>query len=191
MSAMEEEKIAGLLALAFGAFLLLIAVPFAKAEKSHVQSAEYKNVSLALIGYNYTNKGIESYSLNGVDGGDIRLSSETSGGGGVTCCIDSFTVKPPAATVKVRWQVDGCMYQLKNEITGASQRIRHLYYKEKLVNVEDLSNGRPKYVETHLYQNGEIKVRLTKEISLPLMQANANRPDQSSFPRCKDDKRPR
>lgn len=149
-----------------------------------------KNSSMGLIGFNYTNKTIENYSVNGVGGGNIWLSSNTSGGGGVTCCIDYSPLKLPGGTVKVRWQMDGCLYLMTNEITGASQKIRHLYYKEAIVNVEDISQGRPRYIETHLYPDGGVKVLLTRKISDPLVRFSQNRRDESIFPRCKDDKRP-
>lgn len=153
-------------------------------------TVKVKNSSLGLIGFNYTNKTIENYSVDGVGGGNIWLSSNTSGGGGVTCCIDYSSVKLKGSAVKVRWQMDGCLYLMTNEITGASQKVRHLYYKEVTVNVEDVSRGRPQYIETHLYPDGGVKVLLTREISNPLVRFGKNRRDQSNFPRCKDGKRP-
>jgi hypothetical protein len=170
------------------ALLFLLPIFSAQAEQKHVQQSE--EILLGLVGYNYTNRDIESYAVSGIDGGNVRRSSRTSGGSGVACCINPLSLKSQNFEVKIRWQVDGCIYILRNDITGATQKLRHLNYKEALVRVEDLSKGRPRYLETHIYKNGSVRARLTQEISLPLIQLDEGRPDQSSFLRCKDDKRP-
>lgn len=162
----------------------------AYASENKIISSAGLNPALALIGFNYTDRDIEDYSVKGVGGGDVRLSSSTSGGGGSTCCISFSSVRPPLGKVKVRWQSDGCMYLLKNEITGKSQKIRHLYYKEASVDVKDISLGNPRYIETHFYPDGIVQVLLTKEISNPLIRLDGNRPDKSAFPGCKDGKKP-
>lgn len=174
----------------FIALLLCLPTQCISAEHALKKPFERQEVSLGVIGYNYTDRDIDSYSVNGVWGGNIRRSSYTSGGGGVACCVNLTSTKPENNIVKVKWQVDGCTYILKNKSSGNSQKIHHLYYKEAIVNVSDLSKGRQNYLETHIFKDGSIKVRLTQDISRPLVRLDENRPDQSFFPRCKDDKKP-
>ncbi len=59
---------------------------------------------LGLSAYNYTDLPISSYSVNHVWGGDVRVSSETSGGSKTSCCIKVPPVLP--ATYLVRWSRD-------------------------------------------------------------------------------------
>lgn len=183
-------RMASIRVLFVGALFYCIALPMNAISGQSAAEGE-ANQSLALVGYNYTDKDIDSYSVNGVGGGDIRLSTKTSGGGGIVCCVDYSSIKYPNKTVRVRWQVDGCIYILKNQITGATQKVRHLSYKEALAPVADLSNGKARYIETHLYRDGTVRVLLTREISSPLVRLDGNRPDQSSFPRCENDRQPR
>jgi len=146
--------------------------------------------TLSLVGYNYTNRIIESYTVDYASGGDIKLSSATSGGGGISCCFDYYPGLAEKMLVKVRWQVDGCTYVLRNPITKATADVRHLYYKEKMVEVERKTNGTPEFIETHIFPNGSVRVFLTAEISSPILRLDAERADKSSFPRCKDGKKP-
>ncbi|WP_161783184.1 DUF3304 domain-containing protein [Massilia sp. BSC265] len=142
------------------------------------------------MGYNYTNRVIESYTVDYVSGGDIKLSSVTSGGGGVSCCFEYYPDLGEKLLVKVRWQVDGCTYVLRNPVTNATADVRHLYYQEKMVEVERKTKGVPEFVETHIFPNGSVKVFLTAEMSSPILRLDATRTDRSSFPRCKNGKRP-
>lgn len=146
--------------------------------------------TLSLVGYNYTNRIIENYTVDYASGGDIKMSSPTSGGGGAFCCFDYYPGLIEKMLVKVRWQVDGCTYMLKNPLTRASADVRHLYYREKLVKVEKKTFGVPEFIETHIFPDGSVRVFLTAELSSPLLRLDAERADMSSFPRCKDDKKP-
>lgn len=101
----------------FKAFYLLVALllidsacfmPRAGAEQLGGKNNEY--VTLDLIGYNYTDRHISDYDVDGQGGGDVRLSSPTSGGGGIVCCVRLATGEEDPIIVRVRWQVDGCTY---------------------------------------------------------------------------------
>lgn len=153
-------------------------------------SGSARTKSLSLVGYNYTDKFIESYTVDYASGGDIKLSSATSGGGGISCCFDYYPGVNEKMLVKVRWQMDGCTYVLKNPITKATADVRHLYYKEEMVEVKRKTSGVPEFIETHIFPDGSVKVFLTAEISSPILRLDAERADKSSFPRCKDGKKP-
>lgn len=70
-----------------------------------------KPIGLAIEGYNYTNRYIASFTVtdengNGAWGGNVFLSSPTSGGGGGTCCVmlDPNMSKP--VQLFVAWTLD-------------------------------------------------------------------------------------
>lgn len=169
-------------------FLLIGAVRADQLVPSGSDGGNIRNLSL--VGFNYTNRIIESYTVDYASGGDIRLSSLSSGGGGVACCFAYSLDSIDKMLVNVRWQADGCLYLLKSPITNATASIRHLRYQEKLVKVEKRTTGTPEFLEIHIFQDGSVKVFLTSELSAPLLRLNGDRADKSSFPRCKNDKKP-
>lgn len=144
---------------------------------------------LGLIGYNYTDREIDDYSVDGIGGGSISMSSPTSGGGGTTCCVRLSKRIAGPIRVKIRWQFDGCRYLIK-DFSGGADEVRHLFYREAEVLVNVPVGKKPAYIESHFFSNGKIEVRLTEHASLPMVALDKKRPDKSSFPRCKDDKKP-
>jgi len=70
---------------------IFLIVMVSSAQAKEMDSAENTKKSelimLALIAYNYTDRTIASYQINGAGGGDVSLSSSTSGGSGTTCCV--------------------------------------------------------------------------------------------------------
>lgn len=53
-------------------------------------------VGLTLSGYNYTNRYIDQFSVNGIGGGNLHVSTVTSGGTNVCC----FSYTPGTPTPK-------------------------------------------------------------------------------------------
>lgn len=147
-------------------------------------------ILLGLLGYNYTDRHISDYSVDNSGGGNIQKSSPTSGGSGITCCVRLSKNDIGPIRVKVRWQVDGCIYVESNPRTGATARLRHFYYKEAEVDVQRVIGEKPNYIETHFYPDGSVQVLLTENASEPRLALDERRLDQSSFPRCRDDKNP-
>lgn len=159
-----------------------------KAATGEKRSDEY--TMLGLVGYNYTDRHISTYSIDGADGGHINLSSPTTGGSGISCCVKFSRKNSGPLKVKVRWQVDGCTYLLKDEATGRSGKVRHYYYKETVVEVQRSYRAEPAYIETHFFPNGLVQVRLTDHGSNPLLALSERRRDKSYFPQCKNDRNP-
>lgn len=162
----------------------------AQAGKFEREGIKEKYFLLGLVGYNYTDRHISDYTVNGAGGADIRLSSPTGRGSGITCCVRlaKKSIIPPR--VKVRWQYDGGVYFMRNDRTGATDLVRHHYYKEMEVDVQRADSGTPKYIETHFYPDGGVKVFSTHFFSGPRLKLDPKRGDQSSFPKCKDDEKP-
>lgn len=160
-----------------------------QAEKSVVKKSGAEYVLLGLVGYNYTDRHISEYSVEGASGGHVNLSSPTSGGSGVTCCVKMKKNNLEPIRVKVRWQVDGCLQLESNPRTGATGERRVLYYKETDVDVRTSNGEKLSYIETHFYPDGSVQVKLAEHGSTPLLALDGKRPDKSSFPRCKDGKK--
>lgn len=145
---------------------------------------------LGLIGFNYTNRYIDNYSINGAGGGYVRISSPDSGGSGETCCVRILKTHTEPFSVVVRWQVDGCKYVVRDPRTGATEEVKHFYYKEAEVTVENIARENASFIETHFYPDGSVKVLLTEAESDPRLILDEKRADKSSFPRCKNDEKP-
>lgn len=145
---------------------------------------------LGLVGYNYTDRNISDYSVNGAAGGHVFLSSPASGGSGTTCCVRLSKTQIGHMRVKVRWQVDGCTYLMSNPVSNATAKIRHFHYQEIEVDVPQVAGIKPHYLETHFYPDGSVQVLLTEDFSEPRIVLSERRLDKSSFPRCHDDKKP-
>lgn len=145
--------------------------------------------TLGLIGFNYTDRLIDHYSVDSSGGGHVHLSSPTSGGSGVVCCTRISKAQREKVGVKVKWQVDGCTYPVKSS-TGRIGERRIFYYKEALIYVDPPSSSAPAYLETHFYPDGSVKVKVTEFISSPEIHLDQDRKDQSIFLRCKDEKKP-
>lgn len=159
-----------------------------KAVMREKRSDEY--IMLGLVGYNYTDRHISAYSIDGADGGHINLSSPTSGGSGISCCVKFSRKNSGSLKVKIRWQVDGCTYLVKDESTGRSDKVRYYYYKETVVEVQRSYRIEPAYIEAHFFPNGLVQVRLTDRGSSPLLALSERRRDKSYFPQCKNDRNP-
>jgi hypothetical protein len=105
---------------------------------------------LGLIGYNYTDKYIDSYSVDGEGDGNIMVSSPTSGGGGIVCCVKLEKDVTWPIRVRVRWQSAGCTYTTRSHISNSVFENIHSFFKETEVEVRGEVGMNPKYLEVHL-----------------------------------------
>lgn len=145
--------------------------------------------SLALEGYNYTNNYIHYYSVDGQGGGNLRVSGPSSGGGGTVCCVQ-YTVGH-VGTVKVRWQVGGCLFDEGMDKNGEMAQQIHHFYKEEEVRVDPNIPVDPHYFEVHIYPDGHVKTIITEESSIPHLILSKDREIDSFYPRCPDGKKPK
>ncbi len=146
-------------------------------------------ISLSLAGYNYTNRYIDSFSVDGQGGGNIYVSSPTSGGGGTVCCVSYFP-RAPQQTVRVRWTSGGCYFSEKSSLSDEMVETLHSFYKEEDVPVEVLAKDNAQHMEVHFYLDGTIKAAITAGISPPRMMLDKRREDRSRYPRSPADRKP-
>lgn len=146
--------------------------------------------SLGIVAYNYTDFHISDYRVNNVGGGNVFLSSPTSGGSGVACCFNFQKNGSKVIKVKVRWQFGGCKYVFRNAWTSETAEITHYFYREEDLTVEPLVQRNPHYLEMHFNADGSVQARITSSISKPKVIKNADRLDKSIFVRCKNGEKP-
>lgn len=150
-----------------------------------------KVFKLTLVGYNYTNRYIDDYSVNGTSGANLDVSGPGGGGGKTICCgiayVPSNLVKQ---TVKVRWQSAGCVFSTKSTISGEVFDTIHHFFKEAEVELDTQGAHNPKYLEIHIYPDGTVKAAVTDEESAPRLLLDEARKDRSHYPRCQNDKDP-
>lgn len=168
---------------------------FAKADAQHFsesRSSEYNANSwvVDMVGFNYTDRAIDSYSINGEGAGNVLLSSQTNGGGKSACCITILPTNSGALRLRVRWQVDGCKYLTQSRLSKEVSANLFPYYRQLDVTLPLPKNLKPQHLEVHFYPDGSVDARLTEFLSLPRILLDGQRPDMSNFPWCRDDKKP-
>ncbi|WP_082493843.1 DUF3304 domain-containing protein [Massilia sp. Leaf139] len=146
--------------------------------------------AIDIVGFNYTDQIIDSFSINGQGGGNIFLSNRTSGGGKSACCLVLSGAKKESLRIHVRWQSGGCLYITKSRISGEVFKNIFAYYKEAYVDVLHPKNHSPEHLEVHFYPDGSVRAELTNELSLPRIALNGKRNQKTNLPRCRDDKKP-
>ena len=119
-------------------------------------------VPLTIMGFNYTDRNINDFTVDGTSGGNLFVSS-AGGGGGVSVCCSSYTTATPAPEIKVHWQSDACLYNIWHEKGREYSDIRSSY-RTQLVKVESVSTN-PKYLEIHIFPDGHVEAAITDSIS--------------------------
>lgn len=145
------------------------------------ENEEKTHYMLGILGYNYTDEHIAAFSIDGQGGGHVRVSSPTTGGSGIVCCV-LFSKKPKwPIQVLVRWQSGGCRVYPKNRKYGHNQ----YYYKETMVNVEPGTSAHPSDIAVHFYKDDSVRVRLVDDLEPPLLKLPKDRAVDRDFPECK------
>jgi hypothetical protein len=99
---------------------------------------------LTIAGYNYTDTYIDNFAVNGAGGGNLEVSTPTSGGGG-TCCAPIRADMPLPTTVEITWRRDG----------DDAPRCKQTVLLDGPVPDE------PSYLEVHFHQDGRIELAIT------------------------------
>jgi hypothetical protein len=151
--------------------------------------AEGALVSLTLTGYNYTNRHIDHFSVNSNGGGNLYVSSPTSGGGGSVCCV-SYIVGVKKWRILVNWQTDACTYNNRVFSNGRRGYEIYRYFTETEVDVDPSIPNRPNYLEVHFYPDGHLEAMVTEQSSAPRLSLPREREDKTPYRTCPNDERP-
>lgn len=127
--------------------------------------SQAKPIGLAILGYNYTNRFVVDYTVtdekgDAAWGGDVLLSTPTSGGGRSTCCVMLDPDNRRPVRLRIDWTFD--------RIDDANGRtIAPAVKKSAWVTVnppypEDAHN-----FEVHFYPDGHVEAMVTRWASPP------------------------
>ncbi|RKG96035.1 DUF3304 domain-containing protein [Corallococcus carmarthensis] len=103
-----------------------------------------KPVSLEINGYNYTDLAIDTFEVNGQGGGDLAVSSTTSGGGKGACCVGLSPGTKFPVELTIRWTRD---------------RKR---WCEKAVQLAGVATANPQHLGVHFFPDGHIEAEVTE-----------------------------
>lgn len=156
-----------------------ISTPFFAGPKQH---------DLAIVGYNYTDREIGTFSVDGVGGGNLALSGATSGGGGIACCVRYVPGSEPSKYL-IRWDKASCRFNERPPGPWGEIFHLHYYYAERSVQVKRGNDSEANYFEVHFFPDGSIDARITAELSPPLMELPDGRKSNNS-PQCPGNVRP-
>jgi hypothetical protein len=110
---------------------------------------------LEVIGYDYTDRAIADFSVNGQTGGNVFLSNETSGGGKLACCVILSKETKTPFWIDVRYRMDALeTYSPRRELEPAGN------YVTKRVEVTGLIPPKPGYLEIHFYPDNHIEAAI-------------------------------
>ncbi len=130
--------------------------------------------TLTIYGYNYTNRYIDQFSVNGQGGSNLYLSTPTSSGGGGTCCIGWRDGRQLPIKVRVRWVADYCLAEAKNRYGESFTAVQHTF-KEKEVEFNGPVPADPGYFEVHFYPDERVEVAITAMPSTPRLKLDPDR----------------
>ncbi len=114
---------------------------------SHSQQPLGAPVSLAINGFNYTDLVISSFSVQYQGGGNIYVSSPTSGGGGTVCCLTWRPGTKLPRPIHVRWM----------RVVEDKDR-----WCEKTVMLHGPVPAQPDSIGVHFMPDGDIQVELSE-----------------------------
>jgi hypothetical protein len=177
-------------------FLLLMmsALSSCKAQSKDKESVAAKvpmgtKIALTLTGYNYTNRYIDTFSVDGAGGGNLFVSDDTNGGGKSACCV-SYRTGARARKVIVRWQADACTFDEYADSAGIKHHEIHSFFKEVEVQIEPRIPDQPRYFEVHFFSDGHVEAAITEHESPSRLILTKDREDRSHYPRCPNGKKP-
>nr|WP_241023839.1 DUF3304 domain-containing protein [Burkholderia sp. Ac-20365] len=112
-----------------------------------------------MVGYDYTDRALLDFSVNGISGGNVFLSTKTSGGGKYACCI----LLDRSAHFPLDIEVG---YMREALVASPSDRILEPADTRRLIARVQLRGPipeRPAFLEVHFFPDGHIDASLSGE----------------------------
>ncbi|NLP62561.1 DUF3304 domain-containing protein [Paraburkholderia sacchari] len=132
---------------AFSLFLLALLL---------LQGCKKEPYMLGLVGYNYTDRAISDFSVNGQWGANLVLSTPTSGGGSTMCCVVMSRDTKTPFWVDVEYKMSALESYPPRKIIEPSAP-----YRKAKVQVTGPVPADPSYLEIHFYPDGHIEAALS------------------------------
>lgn len=156
--------------------------------ESHSVTDPGSPAMLTLVGYNYTDREIAQFSVDGASGGNIHVSGPNGGGGGSACCVRHLSADEKKY-YKIRWHASSCRYGETASGPHYSYDL-HRFYRELDIPVDKEPSNTPSYFEVHFFPNGTVSARITAEASAPILSLPRDRKAKPS-PRCPNNVEPK
>jgi hypothetical protein len=130
-----------------------------------------KNASgaLGIVGYNYTDRAIAEFSVNGNGGGNIYLSSPDSGGGKTVCCMSVSPGTKLPLTMEVQWTWDRVENEKRKVLRPEESRTATAVLTGPLPT-------KPTQFEVHFYPDGHVEVAVSDNYSPPRLKLERKSP---------------
>ena len=106
-------------------------------------------VMLGIVGYNHTERYIDSFSVGGQGGGNVSATSS----GGIVCCIGYRPSRPLPIEMEVEWTFGHRRNEL-GEISVAAET----HQKKAILNGPVPKE--PHYLEVHIFQDSTVQLRI-------------------------------
>ena len=132
--------------------------------------ADKKTRLLGIVGYNYTDRYIDSFEVGGQGGGNVFLSDHESGGGSTYCCIGFNPSTPLPVKMKVRWTW-GAVEDENRKVTKPQETA------EVTAEIRGPVPDDPHVLEVHFMPNGTVQLRITYDNSPPLLIIDRSKKD--------------
>jgi hypothetical protein len=121
-----------------------------------------KTIKLEILGYNYTDKYIQSFNVNGNGGGNIFMSTPTEGGGSGYCCF---------------YYVEGIGFPYEVEVAWANDAADGPWKKAKAL-IPEPKVAHPSFLEVHIYLDGHVEAEMTEGYSEPRLKLTKKNENQ-------------
>jgi hypothetical protein len=138
---------------------------------------------LTIVGFNYTDRYIDSFEVNGQGGGNVHVSTPTVGGGKGTCCIGWKAGTRLPQKVHVKWVSGGCMKELTDSDGYTFKAPLHAF-KELDAELADPVPSNPGYFEVHFYPDDHVEVAITASPSAPRLRLSPTRAKPTYADKC-------
>ena len=144
--------------------------------------------ALGIVGYNYTDRYIDQFYVDGQGGGNLSLSGSRGGGGGIVCCIGWRDGTRLPKKVRVKWVAGGCMKTVTSS-DGYVHPVPVHEFKEQDVELTGPVPKKPGYFEAHFYPDGHIEVAITETWSEPRLRLDPARKKPTYAESCEEPKK--
>ena len=128
------------------------------------KATEVEPKMLAITGYNYTDRYIDGFSVNGQGGSNVLLSDDADGGGKTTCCI----VWRPGTALPVTIVVEWTYGYEKDFDTG--QLLREAETHRAEVELTGPVPEHPTVFVVHFYPNNTVQLEVAEDYPKPRLR---------------------
>lgn len=125
---------------------------------------------LSITGYNYTNRYIDGFSVDGQGGGNVLISEDDAGGGGTVCCI----LLRPDQELPVRVRVEWTYGEDQDLRTGKIYKARESH--ELDVDLKGPIPKSPSIFVVHFYPDNTVQVEVAADYPKPRLKRSDLQP---------------